>query len=131
MVSVMVVDALIEVDVSVPTIVSVYVPLAALVPDELSFELLEPLELLLQPVAANPISARTRIALNMRIYRLRRRHPNSPAPNRPAIARPAGAIPEAGGVLLPRTTGLAVPIFRLPLPAPDTEEELEQSDELV
>jgi hypothetical protein len=133
MVSVMVVEALIEVDVSVPTIVSVYVPLAASVPDELLFELVELLELPPQPVAANPINARTRRALSMRMYPLRRRQPSSPAPSRPAIARPAGAKLEAegGGVLLLRTPGFALTIFRLPLPLPVTEEELEQSEEFV
>lgn len=133
MVSVMVVEALIEVDVSVPTIVSVCVPLAASVPDELLFELVELLELPPQPVAANPINARTRRALSMRMYPLRRRQPSSPAPSRPAIARPAGAMLEAegGGVFLLRTTGFAPMIFRLPLPLPVTEEELEQSEEFV
>jgi hypothetical protein len=133
MVSVIVVEALIEVEVSVPTIVSVYVPLDALVPDELSFEPVELLELPPQPDAAKPINARTRRALSMRMYRLRRRQPSSPAPRRPAIAKPAGAIldPEDGGVLLLRTVGFAPMIFRRPLPVPVTEEELEQSEEFV
>jgi hypothetical protein len=134
MVSVMFVEALIDLDVSVPTIVSVYVPFAALELDELPVEfpeVLEPLELPPQPDAANPIATRRRVPVNMRMHRLRRRRPSSPAPSKPAMARPAGACElEGGGALSLRTPELAFTSLRLPLP-PAVVEVLEQSDDDV
>jgi hypothetical protein len=133
MVSFMFVEALIDLDVSVPTTVRVYVPFAALELDELPVELsevLEPLELPPQPDAANPIAPRRRIPVNMRMRRLRGQ-PSSPAPSKPAMARPAGRCElEGGGALSLRTFELAFTGLRLPLPLPVTE-VLEQSDEDV
>jgi hypothetical protein len=130
----MVVEALIELDVSVPTIVSVYVPFVAYELDELLVELLELVELLVlpQPDAANPIATRRKIPVNMRMDLLRKRQPSRPAPSKPAIARLAGAVfeVEGGGALLLPTLELVFRIFRLPLPLPVTE-ALEQSDSFV
>lgn len=87
MVSVKVVDAVMEVDaVSVPTMVTTYVPFAAVGELGGGGEDVPPA----QPQVAKPIAAKTHTA--EKVANLRERRPNNPTKSSPAIATPACVV---------------------------------------